>query len=104
MIILCVLLVILTLISIIGGSIRFNDDAIKPIIIEPEPKEKFEDKSFTSKIDGSDQEKLKSVLSSRKNKMPAYIDSEAVKEEQHMRKKLGNTAEGFQGYEYAVFS
>lgn len=102
MIILCVLLVILTLISIIGGSIRFDDDAIKPVIIEPEPKEKFEDKSFTSKIEGSDQEKLKSVLS-RKKAMPAFIDSESVREERHMKKQV-NSTEGFQGYEYAIFS
>lgn len=100
MIILCVLLVILTLISIIGGSIRFNEDVSQPIVIEPEPREKFEEKSFTSKM-GSDQDKLKGILS-RKNTYPQYIDSEAVKDEHNIVKK--SNTEGFQGSEYAMFS
>ncbi len=100
MIILCVLLVVLTLISIIGGSIRFNEDVTKPIVIQPEPREKFEDKSFMPKL-GSDQDKLKGILS--RKKYPLYIDSEAVKDEQQYIPKK-SSAEGFQGYEYAMFS
>lgn len=99
MIILCVLLVVLTLISIIGGSIRFNEDVAKPIVIEPEPREKFEDMSFAARL-GADQDKLKGILSRKKT--PQYIESEAVKDEQYIPKK--SSAEGFQGYEYAMFS
>ncbi len=98
MIILCVLLVVLTLISIIGGSIRFNDDVAKPIVIEPEPREKFEDMSFASKL-GEDQDKLKGILS--RKQYPQYIESEAVNEQYKPKK---SSAEGFQGYEYAMFS
>lgn len=104
MIILCVLLVILTLISILGGSIRYNEDpgpkVIQPDQPKPSPapasvstptvsnKEGFQGKNTT-------EEKIKEILYRRK--------SDQTSSDNNKKKSGETTLEPFQGYEFAMF-
>lgn len=101
MILFCVLLIVITLISIISGSIRVDNSINNPIIIHPEPKEKFELLKNDNIILTEKQEKLKQILS---GKSKNYIDNRTVEEEEVPAKKTMKIAEGFQGYEYAMFA
>jgi len=98
MIILCVLLVILTLISILGGSIRYNEDP-SPKVIQPEPpkpsqgnKEQFATTSVS--------DKLKDILTKKEG---FGQNKEKKNEGNQMQQKSNEVIESFQGYEYAMF-
>lgn len=104
MIILFILLVILTLISILAGSIRYNTDVNKQIVIHPEPKEKFEENKITSNVDKNS--KLHNVLTGKPYKYIA-VDQEHVQQEARHRNTSTQkqiATEGFQGAEYAAFA
>ena len=106
MIILCVLLVILTLISIIGGSIRFDESSTKPITIEPEPKEKYMNNTvgekLMKKLGEMKHQNLMSENKKEKLEMP-YVYEE-VRPTVYDEVKNRKIAEGFQGSEYARFA
>jgi hypothetical protein len=110
MIILCIQLVILTLISILGGSIRYTDGGAPQKFTEPQPRdhkraksEKFEESAppaYGNRLSS----KLNELLSSYGMKgTDAAKPADAAKSEQYQGKKNGKTVEGFEGLEYAMF-
>lgn len=99
MIILCVLLVILTLISILGGSIRYNEDP-GPKIIQPDAKPT----PTTPSKEAFNTEKTESIS----DKLAKILKGNKVKQEhEHFDLKkntnAGASLEPFQGYEFAMF-
>ena len=89
MIILCVLLVILTLISILGGSIRYNEDP-GPKLIQPDPPNNSKPEPFDNNNKATVSSRLKDILKGRLN-------------EKKVTDETKPKVEGFQGYEFAMF-
>lgn len=98
LIITCVLLIILTLISLIGGSIRFNDDL--PKVIHPE---RYEERAKIEHSAKKPFQTASSIISDfiDKNKTRAQKEKEVLETEKPMKPE--RFVEGFQGLEFAMF-
>lgn len=98
LIITCVLLIILTLISLIGGSIRFNDDAT-PKVIHPE-------KYANKQINHTDKPSVEQRSARASEILQKFIatNSQKPREGDKTKNTKGTeTVEPFQGIEFAMF-
>lgn len=105
MIILCVLLVILTLISILGGSIRCDEDPSIVKVVQPESrqKEKFGNQLNTPNTMAIGNNIIDALSKHRQGSKVIQESAQRVLKPGSVISESKSVVEGFQGLEYAVF-